>query len=102
MPRLIALYENPKNPEAFDTHYRDVHMPILRRYPNIRDVRVTSPQGVAGRAAPYYLMAEMAFDSDEDLQEALTSEAGAESASDLRNFAESGVSLFIAPDEADA
>jgi uncharacterized protein (TIGR02118 family) len=102
MPRLIALYENPKDPDAFDAHYRDVHLPILRRYPKIRDIRVTSPQGVAGRAAPYYLMAEMIFDSDDDLQEALGSEAGTESARDLRNFAGSGVSLFIAPDEADA
>jgi hypothetical protein len=29
------------------------------------------------------------------------SEAGAESAKDLRNFAAAGVTLFIAPDEAD-
>jgi uncharacterized protein (TIGR02118 family) len=102
MPRLIALYDHPQDPSAFDAHYRDVHVPILRRYPNIRDIRLSRPQGVAGRAAPYHLMAEMVFDTDDDLQEALTSEAGAESARDLRNFAQAGASLFIAPDEADA
>ena len=36
-------------------------------------------------------MAEMVFDSEADLDAALTSEAGAESARDLRNFAGAGV-----------
>jgi uncharacterized protein (TIGR02118 family) len=101
MPRLIALYDAPADPEAFDVHYRDVHVPILDRYPNLRDVRLTRPEGVAGRPAPYYLMAEMTFDSDEDLQAALASDAGRESARDLRNFAGSGATLFIASDAAD-
>ena len=101
MPRLIALYKAPADPEAFDAHYRDVHVPILNRYPKLRDVKLSSPEGVAGQPAPYYLMAEMVFDTDEDLQAALASDAGRESAKDLRGFAQSGVSLFIAPDEAD-
>jgi uncharacterized protein (TIGR02118 family) len=102
MPRLIALYNAPDDPEAFDAHYRDVHSPIVGRYPNLRETRLTKPAGVAGRPSPFYLMAEMVFDSDADLDEALTSEAGAESARDLRNFAGAGVTMFVAPDEADA
>jgi uncharacterized protein (TIGR02118 family) len=101
MPRLVALYNVPDDPDAFDAHYRDVHAPIIDRYPNLRDVRLTKPVGVAGRAAPYHLMAEMAFDTDADLDAALSSEAGVESARDLRNFAGAGVTLFIAPDGAD-
>jgi uncharacterized protein (TIGR02118 family) len=102
MPRLIALYNVPEDPDAFDAHYRDTHSAIVSRYPNVRDIRLTKPMGVAGRPAPYHLMAEMVFDSAADLEEALMSEAGAESAKDLRNFAGAGVTLFIAPDEADA
>jgi uncharacterized protein (TIGR02118 family) len=101
MPRLIALYNAPAHPEAFDAHYRDVHVPILNRYPNLRDVRLSSPEGVAGQPPPFYLMAEMVFDTDEDLAAALASDAGRESAKDLRNFAQSGVTLFVAPDGAD-
>jgi uncharacterized protein (TIGR02118 family) len=102
MPRLIALYDPPDDPDAFDAHYRDVHTPIVARYPNLRDVRLSKPAGVAGRPSPYHLMAEMVFDSEADLDEALASEAGAESARDLRNFAGAGVTMFIAPDGADA
>ncbi|HEX7172512.1 MAG TPA: EthD family reductase [Candidatus Limnocylindria bacterium] len=102
MPRLIALYNVPDHADAFDAHYRDVHAGIIARYPNIRDVRLTKPVGVAGRPAPFHLMAEMGFDTAADLDAAMMSEAGAESARDLRNFAGAGVTLFIAPDEADA
>lgn len=98
MPRLIALYNVPEDAAAFDAHFDSVHMPIVERYPELRDVRLTRPTGVAGRPPPYHLMAEMVFDTDADLDAALRSEPGAESARDLRNFASAGVTLFVAPD----
>ena len=98
--RLIVLYRPPEDPAAFNAHYRDVHTPIVRRYPNVRSIRLTRTDGVAGRPPDYYLMAEMAFDSRADLDAALGSEAGIESGRDLRNFAGAGVTLLIAADEA--
>jgi uncharacterized protein (TIGR02118 family) len=100
--RFIALFNQPEDPVAFDAHYRDVHTPIVRRYPGLRDLRLTRTDGVAGRPSPFYLMAEMVFDSRAELDAALASEAGIESGRDLRNFAFAGVSLFIADDDADA
>jgi uncharacterized protein (TIGR02118 family) len=46
------------------------------------------------------MVAEMTFDSREDLDAALASDAGRESGQDLRNFAGAGVTLLIADDEA--
>lgn len=102
MPRLVVLYNTPEDPEAFDAHYRDVHTPIVERYPKLRALTTCRPEGVGGRPSPYHLMAEMTFDTQDDLNEALSSEAGAASARDLRNFASAGVTLFVAPDGADA
>ena len=101
MVRLIALYSQPEDPAAFDAHYRDVHAPIVRRYPNLLSMRLTKADGVGGRPAAYYLMAEMSFATRADLDEALASEPGRESGRDLRNFAQAGVTLFVA-DDADA
>ena len=101
MPRLIVLYNKPDDTDAFDAHYRDMHMPIVSRYPNLRDVRLSKVAGVGGRDSAYYLMAEMTFDTAADLDDAIMSEPGAESARDLRNFAGAGVTMFIAPDGAD-
>jgi uncharacterized protein (TIGR02118 family) len=98
--RLIALYSQPDDPDAFDAHYRDVHTPMIRRYPRIRGIRLTKADGVGGRLATYYLLAEMTFDSRADLDEALASDAGQHSARDLRNFASAGVTLFIVDDDA--
>jgi uncharacterized protein (TIGR02118 family) len=99
--RLIALYSQPEDPAAFDAHYRDVHAPIVARYPGLSGVRLTKADGIGGRPAPFYLMAEMSFGSRADLDAALASDAGRESGRDLRNFAGAGVALFIA-DDADA
>jgi uncharacterized protein (TIGR02118 family) len=100
--RLIALYSTPEDPAAFDAHYRDVHAPIVRRYPNLREMRLTRTDGIGGRPPAFHLMAEMHFDTRADLDEALASEAGRESGRDLRNFAAAGVTLFVADDEADS
>ena len=97
--RLIVLYRQPEDSAAFDAHYRDVHTPIVRRYPNVRDIRLTRADGVAGRPPDYYLMAEMQFDSRPDLEAALASDAGLESGRDLRNFAGAGATLLIVDDE---
>ena len=98
--RLIALYNQPDDPASFDAHYRDVHTPIVRGYPNLRGIRLTRADGVGGRPSPFYLMAEMAFDSRADLDAALASDAGRESGRDLRNFAGAGVTMLIADDDA--
>jgi uncharacterized protein (TIGR02118 family) len=97
--RLIVLYRQPEDPAAFDAHYRDVHMPIVRRYPNLRDLKVSRADGVAGRAPDYYLVSEMTFDSRADLDAAMASEPGMESGRDLRSFAAAGVMLLIVDDE---
>ena len=97
--RLIALYHEPADRVAFDAHYRDVHAPIVRRYPGLRDLRLTRTDGVGGTTPSIYLMAEMSFDSRAELDAALTSDPGRESARDLRNFAAAGLTLFIADDD---
>lgn len=100
MVRLIALFNPPQDPDVFDAHYRDIHAPIVHRYPNLRGLRLNKADGVGGRPAPFHLIAEMSFDSRADLDEALASEAGRESGRDLRNFAQAGVTLVIADDGA--
>jgi uncharacterized protein (TIGR02118 family) len=99
--RLIALYSQPEDPAAFDAHYRDVHAPMVRSYPKLVSMRLTRADGVGGRPPAYYLMAEMSFATRADLDEALASDPGRESGRDLRNFAQAGVTLFVA-DDADA
>lgn len=98
--RLVALFQRPEDPSAFDAHYRDVHAPIVLRYPGLRELRTTRVEAIGPRSTPYYLQAEMLFDSRADLDAAIASEASVESARDLRNFAGAGVTLFVVEDDA--
>jgi uncharacterized protein (TIGR02118 family) len=34
--RFLAVYEAPADPEAFDRHYREVHIPLIRHLPGLR------------------------------------------------------------------
>ncbi|MGO9781118.1 MAG: EthD family reductase [Streptosporangiaceae bacterium] len=34
--RFLALYETPADPEAFDRHYREIHIPLECRLPGLR------------------------------------------------------------------
>ena len=96
--RLIALYHQPDDPAAFDAYYQEVHAPIVRRYPGLRDLRFSRTDVVGGTKPSIYLMAEMIFNSRAELEAALASEPGRESGRDLRNFAGAGVTLLIAED----
>ena len=89
MATFVALYEKPEDTEAFEQHYRDVHMPILQRWPGVRSVEVVRLTSTPrGGEPPYHLMATATFDSVEQMQEALRSEAGAEAAQDARTMME--------------
>ncbi|MCY0900096.1 MAG: EthD family reductase [Firmicutes bacterium] len=96
MVKLIALYRQPDDPEAFDAHYYGVHLPIVRRMPGLKMLVVTKLTSVAARAAsPYYLLAEMTFDDRDALKAALSSEVGREAGRDLQGFAGSLVEMMV-------
>jgi uncharacterized protein (TIGR02118 family) len=79
--RFLALYEAPADPEAFDRHYREVHIPLARQLPALR--RYTLGGDTAAiRGAPYYLVTELEWDTMEDLRAAFASPEGRATADD--------------------
>ncbi|MEV6320334.1 EthD family reductase [Nocardia sp. NPDC051787] len=34
--RFLILYDTPEGPVAFDRHYREVHIPLVRGIPGVR------------------------------------------------------------------
>lgn len=99
MAKLIALYRQPEDCEAFDKHYNEVHVPITEKIPGLREIRVTKfSKTPMGKESPYYLMCEMVYDSLEDLNNGLRSEEGKASGKDLMSFAGNLVTLMIGED----
>ena len=85
--RFLALYETPADPEAFDRHYREIHIPLVRRLPGLRRYAV-SRDVAAVRGAPYYLVAELEWDTMDELRAAFASPEGRATAADAARLAE--------------
>src|SRR6266566_4441843 len=39
MARIVAFHKRPPDPEAWLEYYRDVHIPIVRKIPGVRNIR---------------------------------------------------------------
>ncbi len=100
--RFLALYETPADPEAFDRHYREVHIPLASRLPGLR--RYTVGQDAAAvRGVPYYLAAELEWDTMDGLRAAFASPQGRGTAADaarLQELAPVRSMIFTADDTA--
>ena len=99
--RFLALYETPADPEAFDRHYRQVHIPLLRQLRGLRRYSVgrnlTTLHG-----APYYLVTELEWDTMDELRAAFASPEGqatAEDAARLQQLAPVQRMIFTVDDE---
>ncbi|HEX6594339.1 MAG TPA: EthD family reductase [Bacillota bacterium] len=95
MAKLIALYKQPKDQEKFDEHYFNVHTPITKKIPGLREMNVTKIVGSPMGKSDYYLLCEMIYDDHESLQKAMKTDEGKASGKDVMQFAGDLVTLMI-------
>lgn len=96
MVKLIALYKKPDDVPDFDKHYTEIHTPLVRKLPGLRNFEVSKITGSAIGETPPYLLCEMYFDSKDALDEALASAVGRAAGKDLMGFAAKYVTLMYA------
>ena len=85
--RFLALYKTPADPETFERHYRQVHIPLLRQLPRLRRYTV-SRDVTALHGAPYYLITELEWDTMDELRAAFASPEGRATAADAARLQE--------------
>jgi len=96
MIKLIALYKQPKDKEAFDEHYFNVHGPITEKIPGLQRMEVTKIVGTPmGKESEFYILCEMYYENHEALQNGMRSAEGKASGKDLMGFAGDLVTLMI-------
>jgi uncharacterized protein (TIGR02118 family) len=96
MHDVIVLYNHPRDREAFDAHYRHVHVPLVHKLPLLKEFtwgHVDRDNHDSG----YYLMARLTYTSAAECAASMASEAGKASVEDLANFAGAGVTLLNVP-----
>lgn len=95
MIRLLVLYGRPEDPEAFDKHYREVHIPIAKQMKGLKKWTIGKVVGTpGGEPSPYYYVADLFMDSLEDFEVLLASPEGQAAVNDVPNYASGGVSFI--------
>src|SRR5436190_12570224 len=93
MTRVLAIYSQPADPAKFDAYYYSTHIPLARKIPGLRGMRLSNekPLSIAGMSP--YLVAELDFDSLAAFQAAMATPEGQATAADVANYAQAGVTL---------
>ena len=88
MAQMIVIYQTPRNPAAFERHYFEVHLPLARRLPGLRQLETSrGPVISLYGARDAHSVATLHFDSLADLNAAFMSQCGRACAADRQQLA---------------
>lgn len=95
MYRVTIVYSHPTDPTAFDQHYNDKHLPLVREIPGVSKFAVGKCEPLDGDTPAAYALAQLYFASKEEAGQALASPEGQAAAGDIGNFASGGVTMLF-------
>ncbi|MES2312274.1 MAG: EthD family reductase [Pseudomonadota bacterium] len=98
MARMVVIYRTPKNVEAFDRHYFDIHVPLAKKIPGLRKYEVSDgPIATPVGPSDVYRIGTLYFDDLAAIEKAFASVEGQAAGADRRLFApdDSGVQMFL-------
>jgi uncharacterized protein (TIGR02118 family) len=80
---LVVLWTHPADAAAFEADYCGSHLALARQIPGLRELRVSML-----RSPSHYRMAELCFESLDDLRAGLRSEEGRAVSQDAERLAQ--------------
>ncbi|HEY5391105.1 MAG TPA: EthD family reductase [Hanamia sp.] len=96
MARMIAIYKTPKDKDAFDKHYFEVHIPLAKKLPGLIKYDISkSPIISTTGDDETYLIGTLHFDSLNDIKAAFASPQGKACAADRRILVEDDKNIQI-------
>jgi uncharacterized protein (TIGR02118 family) len=94
--KLTVVYGTPDDAEVFEKHYREIHVPIVQRWPGVERIEISKVTGgPGGSPSPYHLITEIYFPDSGALDAALASEAGREAGKDFMQLAAKGSFMTV-------
>ncbi|SDZ33314.1 EthD family reductase [Thermoactinomyces sp. DSM 45892] len=103
MVKLTALYRQPEEVQEFETRYFEGHVPLAEKMPGLLKMEVTRFTATPmGTQPPYYLQADLYFESEESLQASMKSPEGKAAAKDVMSFAGKLVTMIVGEVKGDA
>jgi uncharacterized protein (TIGR02118 family) len=94
--KIVVLYTQPDDPDAFDRHYLGKHAPLVHAIPGLQ--RFESGRFEAaldGGEKTYHRIAELYFADQQAVDAAFASEEGQATAADFQQIAPPGSRMFM-------
>ncbi len=96
--KLVALYNRPADPEAFDKAYFGEHIPLVEKVPGLLETKITRLRA-SMRGQDYYLMAELYFEDEAAFKAGMNSPEMAAAGENLDSFARGEYTLMFGVEE---
>jgi uncharacterized protein (TIGR02118 family) len=96
MIKLVCLYNHPPDKAAFDTHYNEVHVPLVHKVPGLAKIEIARVTGAPRGESPYYLITEMYWESAEAMNASMASPEMRAVGKDAREFAADILTMHVA------
>jgi uncharacterized protein (TIGR02118 family) len=94
--KLVVLYTQPDDPDAFDRHYLGTHAPLVHAIPGLQRFESGRIEtALDGGEKIYHRMAELYFADQDAMQAALASDEANATTADYQQIAPPGSKLFI-------
>jgi len=94
--KLVVLYTQPDDREAFDKEYAEVHMPLVEQVPGLQRTEVGRlVTALDGGEKTYHWMAELYFADQEAMQAAFGTDEGKATAAHYGKIAPPGSRMFV-------
>lgn len=88
MAKMVVIYRTPKDPEAFDAHYLNVHVPLAKQLPGLQKYEVSQRPILTPADDPEpYLVGTLYFEDLAAIRRAFATPEGQACAADRRVLA---------------
>ncbi len=87
MARLLVIYKKRLDAAAFDKHYFETHVPLVKKIPGLRKFDLShGPVGTPAGESDVHLIATLYFDDLAAMQTGMSSAEGQATAADAERF----------------
>jgi uncharacterized protein (TIGR02118 family) len=94
--KLVVLYTQPDDSDAFDQHYFGIHMPLVQQVPGLQRAetgRITA--ALDGGEQTYYRVTDLYFPDEATMGAGFGSDEGKATAADYQQLAPPGSRMFV-------
>ncbi|WP_437883324.1 EthD family reductase [Pseudomonas sp. LRF_L74] len=92
MKTVVVVYGAPENPVEFERHYRDVHVPLVKKMPNLVGFEASISPSTDARQ--WHAIALLKYANQAALDQSMASAEGVAAVEDVATFATGGCSIY--------